>query len=112
MIATTGRHIESVWVEVAHTSLPSNLLLGCSYRPPNSPSRSTEELFGEMEEALSIRQHVTVCGDININLTEGNHPLKALFLRFVATRALFQPITAPTRITNSTSSLLDIFPEG
>ena len=44
-----------------------------------------------------------------LNLSSGNHSFKEKLLNFINSHSLYQPINLPTRITSTTSSLLDIF---
>lgn len=81
--ATTGTTcVESVWVQVSHLSCTSPVLIGCCYRPTGSSWNATEQLLSEIEVALSCHSSVSVCGDINIDLINENHPLKEAFLEF------------------------------
>ena len=100
---------ESIWLEVSYKTFPSILLLGCCYRRPSSPPISVDHFFSEVETALSHKKNVVVCGDLNINLSGGNHSFKDKLLNFINSHSLYQPINLPTRITRTTSSLLDIF---
>ena len=84
------------------------ILIGCCYRPPSSPPSSIEHLFLEVEEALSW-QNVIVCSDLNINLSDGDHPHKDTLLHFIGSHNLCQPISSPTRVTNGSRSLIDVF---
>ena len=68
-----------------------------------------EHLLSEIEVALSSKPNVVVCGDFNINLLDGTHAYKDRLIDFINTHFLCQPIKCPTRINNSTKSLLDLF---
>ena len=86
-----------------------NLLLGCCYRPPASSINSVDHLLLDIESALSLKKNVVVCGDFNINLLGGIHPLKDKMCTFVDDHSLCQPIASPTRISCTTQTLIDIF---
>ena len=100
---------DSIWLEVCHSSLPSTLLIGCIYRPPSCPAQSTTMMFSEIEEALSLKHRVIICGDLNINLLNKSHPSCIQLTNFLESHNLHQPITAPTRITSTSSTLIDVF---
>ena len=48
-------------------------------------------------------------GDLNVDLLDRSHPQAILLHNFVVTRDLLQPIVAPTRITDHSATILDIF---
>ena len=101
--------LESTWLEVSNKTFASTILIGCCYRPPSSPPSSIDHLFLEVEEALSRRHNVIICGDLNINLSDGDHPHKDRLLHFIGSHNLCQPISSPTRVTNASRSLIDVF---
>ena len=101
--------VEAVWMKVSAPSIPSTTLVGCIYCPPNSSVGSINAVCDLLDQALSMRDLVVACGDLNVNLMdpEGHH--SALLSDYITSRALFQPINMPTRIPHSSATLLDIF---
>ena len=109
-ISTNGSYVETIWTELNHKSFPFPLLLGCFYRPPSTPLTSVNQLFSEIETALSCYRNVILCGDANINVSDcSNHPMKNHLMELINSYHLYQPITTPTRITSSTSTIIDLF---
>ena len=98
-----------MWVEVSASSIPSTTLVGCIYRPPNSSVGSINAVCDLLDQALSMRGLVVGCGDLNVNLMDPEGPHSALLSDYITSRAFFQPINMPTRITPSSATLLDIF---
>ena len=62
-----------------------------------------------IDHTLTLRDHVVVCGDLSVNLLDPNHPHTVLLSDFIKSRNLLQPIASPTRITQSSATLLDVF---
>ena len=79
------------------------------YRPPNS----SIELFSDFENFLELledeNKEIIITGDLNCNLLEQNKNLPtSKLLDLVDVYQLQQHILSPTRITNTTASLLDV----
>ena len=85
------------------------LLITTWYRPPNS----SIELFSDFENFLELledeNKEIVITGDLNCNLLEQNKNLPTFkLLDVVDVYQLQQHILSPTRITNTTASLLDV----
>ena len=98
--------VESIWLEVHSRSVPSKILVGCIYRPPSLGVNSVQFLLDMIDHALTLRDHVVVCGDLNINLLDSDHPQSILLSEFIKSRNLLQPIASPTRITCNSATFL------
>ena len=94
--------VESLWLEISTPLSPSTTLFGCVYRLPNSAAYCLHSVFDQIDQALAIQKQVIVCVDLNVNLLDCSHPQ-------AITHDLLQPIVAPTRITDHSATLLDIF---
>ena len=66
-------------------------------------------MFSEIEEALSLKHRVIICGDLNINLLTKSHPSCIQLDNFLESHNLHQTITTPTRITSTSNTLIDVF---
>ena len=101
--------MESIWLEVHSPSVPSKIL-GCIYRPPSPGLNSVRFLLDMVDHALTLWDHVVVCGDLNVNLLDPNHP-QSFLLSDLSDKSLnlLQPIASPTSITCNSATLLDIF---
>lgn len=86
------------------------VIIICIYRPG---SGNTEDLFFSiltdiLEEASEKKKHkILVCGDFNLNLLKSEETNTKKFLDVLDAFNLKPLITTPTRITPTTSSLLD-----
>ena len=108
--ASLSPHCESLWLNVKSPSITYNLVFGCCYRPPRAPTSSLTVTFNFLEVLLSNYRNVIIAGDFNINLLKSNNKTTATSMRdFITTHSLTQPITLPTRVAPSSSTLLDIF---
>lgn len=101
--------VESIWLEVHSTSVPSKILVGCAYCPPSPSLSSVQSLLDMVDHVLILQGHVIICGDWNVHLLDPNHPHAVLLFDFIKSHDLFQPIASPTRITHSSATLLDVF---
>ena len=100
---------ESLWLEVSSPSIPATILVGCIYRPPSLNTDCIHSICNQIDQALTMRKHVVVCGDVNVNLLNTSHAQTIFLSEYIATRDLLQPIVSPTRITNHSATLIDIF---
>ena len=100
--------IESSWFEILHRSLPKKLLFGCIYRPPHSPTSDLHNFLNDIEVLLTQYREVIICGDFNIDISKHSHK-STLLLSFVESHSLHIPKTPPTRITQSSSTTIDLF---
>ena len=99
--------MESLWLEVSASSIPSTTLVGCIYRPPIANTRSINSICDLIDQALVQRKQIVVCGDLNVNMLSPEHPHTRAMSEYITTCDLHQPIEIPTRITpNSASCLL------
>ena len=101
-------NLELICVEIKKLK-SKPLLITTWYRSPNS----SVELFSEFEKFLDLledeNKEIIITGDLNCNLLEQNKNLPtSKLLDLIDVYQLQQQIQSPTRITNTTSSLLDV----
>ncbi|XP_047120323.1 uncharacterized protein LOC124803185 [Schistocerca piceifrons] len=88
-------------------SLKKKIIVAAIYR---SPSGDTEVFLKNSEEMLNIFSNenstIILCGDFNINLLVQS-PVKNKFLDILKCCNMFPHISAPTRTTDSSESLID-----
>ena len=99
--------VECLWVEVKLPKL-NNVIVGCMYRQPKENLDHFDLILDNIEKAFSINDKVIICGDLNydyqINETLSNNPVYYIESLF----SMSQPITSPTRVTKSSSTLIDV----
>jgi hypothetical protein len=89
-------------------------LCAVCYRPPNNRSEEVEQFFRNLQVSLDriimLNPHCTIIlGDFNINVTQNaNNDLYAKLYNFMACNGLVQLINEPTRVTNHSSTTLDL----
>ena len=104
-ITDSGLH--QLWLQVQHKKLKS-LLVCVVYRPPDNPITSLEgDLLQKYTQALSLNKDIVLLGDLNCDLLSDNPKSKAL-RSFCAAANATQLIKDPTRVTKSSSSLIDV----
>ena len=98
---------EAVWIEIIQKN--KNIICGCIYRHPNSDINQFLEYF---EKALSKvtkeNKECYISGDFNINLLNyDQNKISTDFLDLMSSAAFLPSILEPTRITESSSTLID-----
>ena len=101
--------LEVQLLEVKHPLLQAPMLLCNIYRPPSSSTnRALHSLFNIIQHGLSKWHEVLICGDLNVNLLRKS-PSSCLLKEYCQDLHLHLVIDSPTRITESSASLVDIF---
>lgn len=107
-------NIESVWVKMRINNSP--ILVGGVYRPPNAPEGVLESLYDFVNIQSPRFANMIIAGDFNLpNITwETLTPLNPncrhsdLLTSMTFANDLSQIVTCPTRITRSSSTMLDL----
>ena len=103
--------VENVWIEVKCSKNTVNIdsvLLGCFYRPPSSDTEYFDGILDIMEKASLDDKHIVILGDLNYDY-EFNESLSTNPLHYIENLfGLTQLITDYTRVTPTSSSLLDV----
>ena len=104
-VSATGFH--QLWLQIQHKRMKS-ILLCATYKPPECPTTSFKEDFSDnYMKALSFGKDVVILGDLNCNLLK-NCPEGNALNDLCATLNLKQLVTSPTRVTEHSSSLIDV----
>ena len=104
---TSDSGLQQLWLQIQHKHLKS-VIVCIVYRPPDSAiSCLTDELMPSYTHALSLKKSIILTGDLNCDLMSDNPRGDALRSFCVAVNAT-QLIKDPTRVTNSSSTLIDI----
>ena len=93
-------------------SLPNKTLnLGCCYRPPNSDANLFQNFIeSKVSSIASGAGDLVFCGDFNLDLLKINEDSSACdFYQLMNSFSLLPIISKPTRITDSSFSLIDNF---
>jgi exonuclease III len=100
--------IESIFVQVSTASDPP-IVIGSLYRPPNTDlTNLNKELENMLVPLNTINKCCYLCGDFNMNLLNiDTHHHTNEFLNTMSTYFFRPLIQVPTRITNTSSSLID-----
>ncbi|XP_062604444.1 uncharacterized protein LOC134266236 [Saccostrea cucullata] len=95
--------IECICIEIDnHTS---KIFLCCVYRPPNSDSGFWTKLAWCVDKMSEKSDKIILVGDINVDLL--TTPQTHIIHEIIATHNLVNNIHEPTRITHTSSTLLD-----
>ena len=89
--------------------MEKNVLIGVIYRPPNTDINTFNDQFATLME--NIKQEEKICylmGDYNINLLNiESHGPTSVFNDIMYSNGFIPLITRPTRVTESTATLID-----
>ena len=100
------QHFESLFLEICH---PLECVVGMVYRPPNA---SLNDFLESMEEVLNLVSNLKVkcyiMGDFNINLLNMNNNV-INYVTLLQSYNFFQTIIKPTRVTDTSATLIDHF---
>lgn len=96
-------NIEDIWVQIQHKKFPS-FIVGCMYRHPKALAASFDYI-NEVFKAVCLKNKpVFIFGDLNDNLLVGGSNLG----KVIKNLNLKQMIDKATRITQTSSTLLDV----
>ena len=109
MIGKVSRSTSCELLSVEIQGKSSLVLLAVVYRPPNSPCDLTDlgKAFGSCQ--LSKYNKVLLIGDFNIDQSSTHSPAFTNFQSLLSGFSLFQLVDEPTRVTEHSSSVLDLF---
>ena len=100
--------LEMLWAEIILKDSKDNFLVSCLYRPPNAPPIYYNAIIDSLQLACNEDKPFMVLGDLNINyqLDENLHSNHIYMMEQLF--SLTQLITDPTRVTNHSSTLIDV----
>jgi hypothetical protein len=85
------------------------LSLSCMYIPPNTPLPEIISTLASIRLICNPNTSLLIGGDFNINLLDTHAEIVNEFLNEVHTLSLHPVITLPTRVTDTTATLIDNF---
>ena len=105
-ISASGFH--QLWLKVQVRYLKS-VIICTVYRPPNTPTSCFDsDLAANFVYGSSLDAPIYILGDLNCNLLKPEASDCKVLGNFCSSYNLTQLIKEPTRVTEQTSSLLDI----
>ncbi len=99
--------LEAVSLEVKQANSQS-FIISTIYRPPNSKTENLLKIERFIELVDNENKEIYILGDLNINLLAQNVSIAKKLQEIMELYQLTQIIDYPTRITESTKSLLDV----
>ena len=98
---------ESLFVQISNLS-NKDILVGVIYKPPNTNTEEFVVQFSGLLEKLNEENRPTyLLGDYNIDLLKCNTTHSQTFLNQFLSYGFFPAIDRPTRITDTTATLID-----
>lgn len=106
-IIQTGDVIEQLWLEIKIDKI--KIAVGVVYKPP---AFNTELFLNELEDTLILLtpsvKNIVITGDFNINLLNMQNAVVDNFYSVLETFNLKQIVDVPTRVTETSESLIDL----
>ena len=105
---TAPSGFQQLWLKIQVKNTRS-FIVCTAYRPPNTPlSCFDSDLIETFIYASSFNVPIYLLGDMNCRLERNDNPETKALLNFCLSYNLSQLITKPTRVTETTSSILDV----
>ena len=102
------RNFHQLWISVQCKKTKS-VVICVTYRPDDSPLSSFDNVLKPSYiQALTLNKPIVILGDLNCDVLKQNCPESKALINFAKEMNLSQLIKSPTRITNTTQSLLDV----
>ncbi|XP_077969489.1 uncharacterized protein LOC144424244 [Styela clava] len=99
---------ESIWLELEQKQSNKSVILGSVYRHPRQDNVKFLEFMDEMLCSLNRKNcHYYILGDMNINLLQSNSKNILDYVNMLQSNFSFQLICQPTRVTDTSSTLID-----
>ena len=99
--------INNIWITLEANN--KNMLIGCIYRHPKSPSAIPHFTANLNELMKNINDNTTtiIAGDFNIDLIDSQNTHVEQYVDTILQNSFIPCITIPTRITDHSTTLLD-----
>nr|XP_022313371.1 uncharacterized protein LOC111118283 [Crassostrea virginica] len=97
------QNIECIWIEIRDPTC--NILLCCTYRPPNSDNSFWKYLSWSIDKASDKSNKIIIIGDLNVDFLNipRSHPVNDILTGQLLENTIYEP----TRVTQNTSTLID-----
>ena len=103
LLTCDGGSLENLWISI-RINRTTNMLVGVVYRPPAcSVNESVTRYHAILSEVAPVFDYIVVTGDMNVDMSDLGNPVSECFDSYDLT----QIIDEPTRVTRTTSTLLD-----
>ena len=107
-LSTNNENLETVFANITHNN--KLIKIGCCYRPPSSSN--IDQFISELyDKILAIELHSCdfyLCGDFNLDLLKVNEDRNVTkFIDTLSTLTLLPTIVKPTRVTETSFTLID-----
>ena len=105
---------EGLFIEIESEEFKKKFIIGNMYRPPRERNENYQSFLNKLSPVLThLEKHnddIILTGDLNINLLKVNQrPIINDFFDIMITNSLFSHITLPTRLSEKSGSLIEIF---
>ena len=102
--ANVSTNIESLWIKVK--CYTEHVTIGVIYRPPSANANYYSDLLDQLDHMHAHHDKVIAMGDLNFNYLDASS--KTYIQTIESMYDMKQIITEPTRVTLTTSTLIDV----
>ena len=107
-LSVNNDNLETVFAHITHNN--KSIKVGCCYRPPSSSNIDAfiSELYEKLQAVELHSCDFLLCGDMNLDLLKVNEDRNvSKFIDTLCTLSLLPAIVKPTRITETSFTLID-----
>merc|ERR1712226_955346 len=106
-----NQHFETIWIEIKNLR-SKNIVCGSVYRHPHNNRHTYKAFLDYMDYTISKlaneNKELYICGDFNIDLHKLDQEENSnLFYELMGSYGCLPQIVQPTRITNTSATLID-----
>ncbi len=107
LTSTSESNFQQLWIKLQNKKMKT-IIICVTYRPPDCPLNCIQDDFRQnYVQALSMNKPIFILGDLNCNLLK-DCPEKRAITELCNDLNLKQIIKEPTRITDTSQSLIDV----
>jgi hypothetical protein len=99
-----SNNVESIWIKLIVNKC--NVGIGCVYRPPTADHVYYDNILNQIEQVKAVMDDLILMGDLNYNYNKEGPSCPIQYIEVAY--GLHQLVTQPTRITETSSTLLDV----
>ena len=106
--SSNAKLYESIFAEIIQPG-SKNIIIGCIYKPPEASVSDFNTSISNTLSTISFENKLSyIMGDFNINLLNSDsHQPTNDFINLMTSNSLYPLISKPTRITDSSATLID-----
>ena len=106
ILTSLNTDVESVWISIRTKN--GDVIIGSVYRPPSVKNEYYEQLVNDFDAVSSTGKDIVILGDFNLNCYNDGYNCHKKIEHLENSFMLKQIIAEPTRVTPTSSTLIDL----